>query len=194
MSRGKRQRRQSASSHALGLGLIGAGLLVLGVVAWALLPGWSRVASSQAQNSVIPVEVNFPAPELHLSDLRGNPVSLADYRGQVVLVNNWATWCPPCKAEMPALQAYYEKHHHQNFTIVAIEAGEPPAEVVAFVQQYGLTFPIWLDPDQKATAAFRNPGLPSSYVIDPEGTVRLAWTGAISREMLEKYVTPLLEE
>lgn len=194
MSRRKQRRRQNASSHALGLGLIGAGLLLLGIVAWTLLPAWNRASTSEAQASAIPVEVNFAAPELYLSDLQGNPVSLTDYRGQVVLVNNWATWCPPCKAEMPALQAYYDKHRHQNFTIIAIEAGEPVAEVTAFVQQYRLTFPVWLDPGQKATAAFRNPGLPSSYVIDPKGNVRLAWTGAISGEMLEKYVTPLLEE
>ena len=63
-----------------------------------------------------------------------------------------------------------------------------------FVKDYGLTFPVWPDLAQKATVAFRNPGLPSSYVIDRQGVVRLAWTGAISRGMLDKYVTPLLEE
>jgi len=158
-----------------------------------LLPDWGSTAAARA-TSAVPVAVNFAAPELRLTDLQGRPVSLSDYRGRVVLVNNWATWCPPCKAEMPTLQEYFEEHRHQNFTIVAIEAGEPAAEVAAFVQQYGLTFPVWLDPAQEATSAFRNPGLPSSYVIDADGMVRLAWTGAISREMLEKFVTPLLEE
>jgi len=138
--------------------------------------------------------VNYPAPELTLSDLQGNPSSLTDYLGQVVLVNNWATWCPPCKAEMPALQAYYQTHTAQGFVILGIEAGEPADEVTAFVEQYGLTFPVWLDAKGLALEAFRNFSLPSSYVIDRDGVVRLAWSGAISREMLEKYVTPVVVE
>jgi cytochrome c biogenesis protein CcmG, thiol:disulfide interchange protein DsbE len=140
------------------------------------------------------VEVSYPAPELSLTDLEGKPVSLQDLQGTVVLVNNWATWCPPCKAEMPTLQAYFEEHRKKGFTIVAIDAGDPVAEIVEFVQEYGLTFPVWPDASMKSIAAFRNPGLPSSYVIDRGGTVRLAWAGAVSREMLEKYVTPLLKE
>ncbi len=188
--RGGRQGR----SKPLALLLIGVGLLILGVVAMALLSKPAETAPSGEARSAIPVEVNYPAPELSLNDLDDQPVSLEDYRGTVVLVNNWATWCPPCKAEMPTLQAYYEKHRQKGFTIIAIESGDPVPEVKKFVQDYGLTFPVWSDLSLKSIAAFRNPGLPSSYVIDREGTVRLAWSGAISREMLEKYVTPLLEE
>jgi peroxiredoxin len=175
------------------MGLIGLGLLILGVAAFVVLPkpGLSDEAARLA--AAIPAEVSFPAPELELKDLQGNPVSLANTRGQVVLVNNWATWCPPCKDEMPALEAYYKKHRDQNFTLTAIEAGEPAAEVADFVRRYNLTFPVWLDPGSTATTAFRNDALPSSYVIDPAGTVRLAWSGAIDRENLEKYVTPMLE-
>jgi len=181
-----------ARPQLLALALIGAGLVILGVAAWVLLPGLT--AASQEEVSAIPVQVSYAAPELSLTDLQGNPVSLIDYRGSVVLVNNWATWCPPCKAEMPALQAYYEAHQEQNFIIIAIEAGQPVSEVADFVRRYGLTFPVWTDPTLKATVAFRNPGLPSSYVIDASGTVRLAWAGAINLEKLEEHVTPLLEE
>jgi peroxiredoxin len=124
----------------------------------------------------------------------GNPVSLSQFSGQVMLVNNWAIWCPPCKAEMPVLQTYYDDHKERGFTIIAIEAGEPVADVQAFTKQYGLTFPVWPDPSTKALVAFRNSSLPSSYVIDRSGQVRYTWTGAISRDMLEKYVTPLMEE
>lgn len=184
---------RSTRPQLLALALIGAGLVILGVAAWVLLPGLGT-AASQERLSAIPAQVNYPAPELSLTDLEGKPVSLGDYRGQVVLVNNWATWCPPCKEEMPALQAYYEAHQEQNFTIIAIEAGQPVPEVADFVRRYGLTFPVWTDPTLKATVAFRNPGLPSSYVIDASGTVRLAWAGAIDLENLEEYVTPLLEE
>jgi peroxiredoxin len=95
---------------------------------------------------------------------------------------------------MPTLQAYYDDYSATGFTIIAIDAGDPVADVAAFVEDYGLTFPVWPDLAQKATVAFRNPGLPSSYVIDRDGVVRLAWTGAISRNTLDKFVTPLLEE
>lgn len=178
--------------RALALALVGAGFLILGIMGFLLLPRPDSAISDTG--SAIPVEVDFPAPELNLNDLNGNAVALTDHLGQVVLVNNWATWCPPCKAEMPTLQAYYEMHRDQGFTIIAIDAGDPLNEVADFVKSYGLTFLVWPDPTQKATVAFRNPGLPSSYVIDRDGIARLAWTGAISRETLEKYVTPMLEE
>jgi thiol-disulfide isomerase/thioredoxin len=180
--------------HILGMLMIGTGLLVLGVVTLVVLPKPEAKSGSTPEYSAIPVEVNYPSPELSLTDLQGFPVSLEDHLGKVVLVNNWATWCPPCKAEMPALQTFFDKHKSQDFTIIAIEAGDPVFEVADFVKQYGLTFHVWPDSTQKATVAFRNPGLPSSYVIDRAGTVRLAWTGAINLDTLEKYVTPLLEE
>jgi len=179
-------------TRALALALVGTGLRTLGILGFFLLP--RPYAADSDTSSAIPVDVDYPAPGLNLSDLSGNPVALTDHLGQVVLVNNWATWCPPCKAEMPTLQSYFEQHQDQGFTIIAIDAGDPSLEVADFVKSYGLTFPIWLDPTLKATAAFRNPGLPSSYVIDRRGTVRLAWAGAVSQQILEKYVTPILEE
>jgi cytochrome c biogenesis protein CcmG/thiol:disulfide interchange protein DsbE len=181
--------------------LIGAGLLIFGGGALMLIPGTDRATGSSTNSglgtgypSAIPKQVDFPAPELSLSDLGGNPASLADYRGQVVLVNHWATWCPPCKAEMPVLKDYFEDHRRQGFKVVAIESGESPGEVAAFVTQYGLTFPVWPDPAQAAASAFHTFTLPSSYLVDRSGQVRLVWMGAISGAVLEKYVTPLLEE
>jgi thiol-disulfide isomerase/thioredoxin len=120
--------------------------------------------------------------------------SLADYRDDVILVNHWATWCPPCKAEMPTLEAYYEEHASEGFSIIAIEAGDSRDIVSQFAEQYNLQFPVWLDPDSASLRAFGNSTLPNSYVIDRMGTVRLAWTGEVNREVLEKYVTPLLVE
>jgi peroxiredoxin len=145
-------------------------------------------------SSLEPVAVNFAAPELSLENLAGSTEALTDYRGSVVLVNNWATWCPPCKAEMPTLAAYYNEHRSEGFTIIAIEAGDPVDVVSPFVQIYNLKFPVWLDPNGASLRAFGNGTLPSSYVIDRSGTVRYAWTGEINREMLEKYLAPLLKE
>ncbi|MFM8426640.1 MAG: TlpA family protein disulfide reductase, partial [Chloroflexota bacterium] len=139
-------------------------------------------------------KVDFPAPGLALENVSGAAESLKDFRGRVVLVNNWATWCPPCKAEMPSLQKYYAAHQEEGFTLVAINAGDGKPEVDKFVSDYGLTFNVWLDPDGAALNAFKNGNLPNSYVLDRTGTVRYAWTGEISYEMLEKYVTPVIQE
>jgi peroxiredoxin len=183
------------NTQIIAMALVGAGLLILGGLAFILLPKNTSASSrSGGTGSIIPVAVDYPSPELTLTDIGGNQVALKDYQSQVILVNNWATWCPPCRAEMPTLKEYFEDHQEKGFAVIAIEAGEPVSEVAQFADEYGLTFPVWADPDQKALSAFRNNALPNSYVIDRRGQVRLAWTGAINREMLEKYVTPLLEE
>jgi peroxiredoxin len=154
-----------------------------------------RNQAPQTELSAVPARVEFPAPELTLTDIQGKSRSLADYRGQVVLVNLWATWCPPCKAEMPTLQAFYEKYREAGFVIIAINDGEAKKDVVQFVKDYQLTFPVWLDPTYIATEeAFHTLNLPSSFVIDRGGTIRLAWVGGINSKVLEEYVHPLIKE
>lgn len=149
----------------------------------------------QTNLSAVPVKVNYSAPELELLDTGGSPVSLVNYRGQVVLVNLWATWCPPCKEEMPALESFYRKYKDDGFVIVAINDGDPTPDVLQFVQDYGLTFPVWLDPEYIATEqAFKTLNLPSSFVIDRNGTIVLSWVGGIKLNNLEKYVTPVIKE
>jgi cytochrome c biogenesis protein CcmG, thiol:disulfide interchange protein DsbE len=181
----------------LGLFIAGLGLILLGVAIAYLLLGWraEQAALQPTDFSAIPASVRYQAPSLSLTDLGGSQRSLSNYRGQVVLVNLWATWCPPCQAEMPLLQAYYERHRAEGFTVVAVEDGEPTADVKTFVTQYGLTFPVWLDPKHIATdQAFKTPNLPTSYVVDRQGEVKLSWYGAISAANLERYVTPLIRE
>lgn len=170
--------------------LLTLGLLLIIIAVYALIQG----TPPPSDPSAIPIQVDYPAPELTLVNTLGESQSLAQLRGQVVLVNLWATWCPPCKEEMPALQAFYEDHAAQGFTIVAINDGDPLADVLQFVDEYRLTFPVWLDPTYIATEqAFRTLNLPSSFVIDRGGTIRLSWVGGISQRMLEKHVTPLIE-
>ncbi len=144
--------------------------------------------------SVIPQEVEFSAPELTLSDMNGDPVSLADHRESIILVNTWATWCPGCEAEMPELQAYAQSHAQDNFLVIGINAEESAQQITPFLDKMGLSFPIWLDADKQTYRAFNSSHLPSSFVIDRSGTVRLAWYGPISLEIMEIYVTPLLHE
>ena len=145
--------------------------------------------------STVPVKVNYNAPELTLTDIQGVEHSISDYRGQVVLINLWATWCIPCREEMPALQSFYNKNKDKGFTVIAINDGDPLTDVLQFVKEYDLSFPIWLDPTYIATEqAFKTMNLPSSFVINRAGTVQLLWVGGISRAMLDEYVTPIIME
>lgn len=186
-------------ARVLGLTISGIGLILLGVTAYFFLPasqpGAGNDPAAASDFSSVPAKVQFDAPALTLSDIDGVQHSLSDYRGQVVLVNLWATWCPPCKAEMPNLQAFYSKYRDAGFTVIAVEDGDLTVDVIAFVKDYGLTFPVWLDPTYQATDhAFKTPNLPSSYLIDRNGKVRLAWVGAISQGNLEKYIAPIIKE
>ncbi len=174
--------------------LIASGIFLLGAGLIPLLINAQQKALVSVAPILPPAITNYPAPQLELTDLQGQPVSIEDYHGQVILVNNWATWCPPCRIEMPELQAYFDAHAAEGFVVVAIESGEPADQVASFVQEFRMTFPVWLDPQSKALETFNNWDLPSSYVVDRDGIVRLSWTGGINRSTLEQYVTPLLEE
>jgi peroxiredoxin len=178
----------------IAMALIGGGLLIVGIVSLFLLTSTFSTTSPTSVGENAPAKVDFPAPDLQLHDLTGNPVSLSDYKGQVVLVNNWATWCPPCRQEMPILDAYYRDHRHQDFVIVAIDAGDAADQVADFVNRYGMSFPVWVDPSSSALNSFRNNYLPSSYLIDKEGQVVLVWSGAVTRASLEQNITPLLKD
>jgi len=172
--------------------LLGFGFILINSSAYFIL----RNKPPQADLSAVPVKVNYPAPELTLTDTQGISHSLAEYRGQVVLINLWATWCEPCKKEMPALQAFYDAHQPADgFVTLAINDGEPREDVLRFAEELELTFPIWLDPTSIATAqAFKTIGLPTSFVIDRSGAVRFYWVGAIDQETLEATISPILLE
>ncbi len=178
--------------------LVGAGVILIGVMLLLLLVFNKKDdASAQASsttNSNTAGLVNYPAPELSLQNVTGKQESLSDYRDKVVLVNNWATWCPPCKAEIPTLEAYYKEHNADGFVVIGIEAGEAQKDVLEFVRASNITYPIWIDLENASLKAFNSSGLPNSYVIDRKGAVRFAWVGEINRNVLEKYVTPLIAE
>lgn len=190
----KKSKSKKKGNNFLPLVLAGLGLMILAVVGFYT---FTDQADGQGENNEFtfpPVTVNQPAPDLTLRDLDGNLVSLSDYRGEVILLNNWATWCPPCKEEMPEFNQYYNSYKDQGFQVIAVEAGDPEQQVRAFVEENGIDFIILLDPENLSLKTYQNQSLPNSFVIDREGNLRLAWTGAINLATLEQYVTPLLEE
>ena len=193
MSKAPAEHRTQRSRN-LGVAFLIIGLFLVGAVVIFYLSNAQEKALESSGFTLPPVSADYAAPQLSLTDLDGSPVSLDDFHGKVVLINNWATWCPPCKAEMPELQGYYTNHAKDGFIIVAIESGEPAKTVTDFVQHLGLTFPVWLDPQGTTLEAFHNWDLPSTYIVDRDGIVRMSWTGQINQATLEKYVTPLLEK
>ncbi len=172
--------------------MVGIGLIAAGIAAFFLLT--RDMGKETVQSLTAPIIVHFPAPDVMLTDLNGHPAAFADYKGRFILYNAWATWCPPCKEEMPVLNAYYQAHKQDGFVVIAVEDGENLADVSAYANKMGLTFPVWPDPKSAMTAAFLINSLPTSYLIDRTGFARLMWFGAITNEALEKYVTPLLKE
>ncbi|MGE5602139.1 MAG: redoxin domain-containing protein [Nitrososphaerales archaeon] len=126
------------------------------------------------------------APDFALEGLDGKTVSLADLRGKVVLLNFWATWCPPCKAEMPDLDALQREYGaSRDFVVVGVNVGEDLATVKPFVAKNGLSFPIVLDHSGRVTTQlFGVRPLPTTYIIDREGFIRDAWNGQIAFEAM----------
>lgn len=154
------------------------GWLVAAVVAGLgllLAAGW------MTRESFLPVEVGTSAPALVATDLAGRPVALADLRGDVVLLNVWATWCPPCIEEMPSMERLHRKVADEDFHIVAVSVDAPPGaarpgkppggNVAAFADSLGLTFDIWLDPEGEVERDYRTIGVPESFLIDRSGTI-----------------------
>jgi peroxiredoxin len=131
------------------------------------------------------------APPLDLVDSEGNPVRLQDYRGHVILVNFWATWCPPCIHEMPMMEALYTARKDQAFSIWAVNMQESQEDVARFIAKQGFHFPVMLDLEGTATASYGVRGLPSTYLIDCRGNLLghivgiLQWMSHATRDLLD---------
>ncbi len=136
-------------------------LAVIGVVLLGLLGMAGR-----------PPLVGSPAPEIVLQDLQGREVKLSDLRGKIVLLNFWATWCKPCKEEMPAMQTSYEKLRDQGFVVLAVNELEDAEKVAEHIRTHGHTFPVVMDHDNRVANRYGVVGLPASFLIDQQGIVR----------------------
>ena len=144
---------------------VGVGLVVL--LAWF------------TEGTLQPVEVGSPAPQISTFDLQGVPKSLDDYRGKVLLLNIWATWCTPCKEEMPSMQRLYAEVGSEDFEVLAVSIDRAPPDnessdplhgkLRTFVDSLGLTFTILHDPEGEISTTYQAAGVPASYILDREG-------------------------
>ena len=128
-------------------------------------------------------EVGKRAPEFTLEDLNGNPVSLSDYQGQKIFLNFWASWCPPCRAEMPDMQKLHEEEY-EDFVILAVNIGETKATAVNFMMQNNINFKVLLDSDKEIAREYLVRGIPTSYFIDKNGVIFNKTSGTISYEIM----------
>ena len=127
-----------------------------------------------------------------LRDLDGNEVHLRDYAGRTVLINAWATWCPPCRAEMPMLVGAYQERQGSGFTILAINAGETREEAAAFALEYDMEFPVLLDSDSALLDSLLIDSLPTTILVGPDGVVKAVHIGVLSPEAFAELIAPLI--
>ncbi len=130
------------------------------------------------RGKIAPYE-GFMAPDFTFPDIHGKSVSLSHFKGKVVFLNIWATWCGPCRTEMPDMEKLYQKFKKEDFVILAVSIDlQGKSVVIPFIQELGLTFPVLLDPDGTIQNVYEIKALPSSFIIDKEGFIELRITGA----------------
>ncbi|MEK4147700.1 TlpA disulfide reductase family protein [Robertmurraya sp. FSL W8-0741] len=129
------------------------------------------------------------APSFAITTLDGEDVTLDDYKGKKVLLNFWATWCPPCRKEMPDMQQLYEENRDDDFVVLAVNmtnTEKKRSDVVQFVDHYQLTFPILMDENGKVAQQYEILSYPTSFFIDSDGVIRGKIVGEMSKEMMYK--------
>lgn len=170
-------------------------LILLAGAAWI----WaSRTSPQQTTGGGIPAPMQgFQAPDFELKTLQGNSIQLSELRGKPVLLSLWASWCPPCKAEMPAFEKVYRQYADQGFTILAVNASNQDnlADAQAFVQANGLTFPILLDTQGQVSQLYDLRSLPTNFFIGRDGVIQeVSVGGPLSEAGIQIRVEQLLKE
>ena len=162
--------------------------------------GWiiiSALKSGASTSGKIPApQRGFLAPDFELKTPTGNAIKLSDLRGQAVLVNLWATWCPPCRAEMKSIEKVYQEYKDKGFTVLAVNMTyqDDPLGIMPFVNEQGLTFPILLDETGEMASAYQLRSLPSSYFIRRDGIINeVVIGGPMSEALLRTRIEDILK-
>ncbi|QSX08439.1 redoxin domain-containing protein [Alkalibacter rhizosphaerae] len=142
------------------------------------------------KNDVEEPEELIPAPDFTLTDLDGNTVRLSDYNGKYVFLNFWASWCGPCKEEMPDMERIHQKYKDE-LVILAVNLGDAKNTAQGFAEDYGLTFQILLDEKRDIGSLYRVNGIPTSYFIDQNGNFVSGFMGTLTYDMMEQAISDL---
>ena len=176
--------------------LLGGILLGLGVgivIFFGFLKDDTAPKVSDLNQESVPQPVpslDAPAPGFELTSLTGESIQLADYGGKPILLNFWATWCAPCRLEMPAFQSRFDKYQGE-LAVVAVNNAESPEDVQAFVDELNLTFDILLDPEAEVQRLYLVRGYPTSVLIDANGIIRIQHIGLMTEDQLDSYLQEL---
>ena len=167
--------------------------LVIGLgAAWTW---FNRLPEIAATPALAQPHTGFAAPNFALTSTQGESFTIANLKGKVVLINFWATWCPPCRAEMPAIDAAYRVNKDAGFVVLAVDQMESADVVNAFGAKYNLSFPLLLDGNGAINRQYLVSALPTSFFVDRNGVIRdMMIGGSMSREFIEGKIKPLLEE
>ncbi len=178
------------------------GLLITGLLSAACAPppaapsaagaSQGEATASETRSSTEAPNVGDPAPNFALPTHDGKVVELAGLRGHPVILNFWATWCGPCRQEMPELQAFYDDRHPKGLEIIAIDIQESAEEVARYRQSLGIAFPTVLDADGTVTRRYQIRGVPTTFFVDADGTIQDLNTGPLNRRALERRLNIMM--
>lgn len=161
--------------------------IILAVIIVAML-GWAVydfvINNESDSTGEVGTSVGDMAPEIELTTLDGEAVKLSDYRGSKVFVNFWATWCPPCRAEMPDMQEFYDAEDVQILAVNLTSTEKSADDVQKFVDELGVTFPILMDEEGEVEQMYAVNAYPTSYLIDSDGVIRKVALGAMNYETM----------
>ena len=134
-------------------------------------------------------EVGRRAPDFTLTDLDGKQIRLSDLRGKVVFINFWATWCPPCRAEMPEIEAFHQEYKSKDVVVIGVDILESENVVRKFVEQGGYTWTFVIDTTGEVSSLYKVNAIPASYFIDREGVIRAVNIGAMTKRAMEAKIS-----
>ena len=175
---------------------VGFGLLVMLLAGILVIQGCtssSQSIASDGQEATAAVNVGERAPDFTLVDLDGNPVSLSDFRGKTVFVNFWATWCPPCRAEMPEIEAIYQEYKDKGVVVIGVDILESEDVVRQYVQQGGYSWTFVLDTSGEVTGNYKVTAIPTSFFIDREGIIQAVNIGAMTKRAIENKLAETMK-
>jgi thiol-disulfide isomerase/thioredoxin len=165
-------------------------LSFLGVLAVVGLLGFGLLSKGEAK-----IELGEPVPDRELPRLPGPGTgSIGDHRGKWVLVNLWASWCPPCREEAPALERFYRRYRARNTTVVGIDVQDNRDDAIAFLREHPTSYPQLRSVGDERSAAFGSTGVPENFLVDPRGRLALILRAPVDDRSLREQVVPLIEE